>query len=102
MKKIFLGIVLSFGIIAQSYSQDTLRFANCGFEEWTTESGYSVLGLLTFFSSYVHPTTWDRPYYHMNKQVTKYGITTTINTDVKDIYVAITGDQCALTDIHIE
>ncbi|MBP1584792.1 MAG: HD-GYP domain-containing protein [Lachnospiraceae bacterium] len=27
---------------------------------------------------------------------------TTINTDVRDIYVAITGDQCALTDIHIE
>ncbi len=28
--------------------------------------------------------------------------TTVINTDVKDIYVALTGDQCALTNIRIE
>jgi hypothetical protein len=26
---------------------------------------------------------------------------TVINDDVKDIYAAITGDQCAITDIHI-
>ncbi|MCR5675632.1 MAG: HD domain-containing protein [Lachnospiraceae bacterium] len=27
---------------------------------------------------------------------------TTIHDDVKDVYVALTGDQCAITDIHIE
>ena len=87
MKKIFLGIVLSFGLIAQSYSQDTLRFANCGFEDWKEEPGYKVKGIVTFFSSYEHPTSWDRPYYYMNKTVsTTVGgiipITVTIDTNV--------------------
>ena len=89
MKKIFLGIVLSFGIIAQSYSQDTLRFANSGFEEWTTEPGYDVnvdLGFFTlpvnFYGEYVHPNSWDRPYYHMNKNATISGAKVTVNTDV--------------------
>lgn len=79
----FLGV---FGV----YSQDTLRFANSGFEDWINESGYTVHtspidANLNFFGGYVRPSEWNRAYYHMNKTITKkviINITATIDTDV--------------------
>ena len=65
----FLGV---FGV----YSQDTLRFANSGFEDWINESGYTVHtspidANLNFFGGYVRPSEWNRAYYHMNKTISK-------------------------------
>ena len=91
MKKFLLSIILFcflgvFGV----YSQDTLRFANSGFEDWINESGYTVHtspidANLNFFGGYVRPSEWNRAYYHMNKTITKkviINITATIDTDV--------------------
>ena len=90
MKKFFLCILLCSIGVWGAYSQDTLRFANSGFEDWITESGYTVHtspidANLKFFNDYVRPAEWNRAYYHMNKTITKnviITITATIDTDV--------------------
>ena len=91
MKKYLLCIFLFFFLgVFGVYSQDTLRFANSGFEDWINESGYTVHtspidANLNFFGGYVRPSEWNRAYYHMNKTITKkviINITATIDTDV--------------------
>ena len=91
MKKFLLSIHLfCFLGVFGAYSQDTLRFANSGFEDWINESGYTVHtspidANLNFFGGYVRPSEWNRAYYHMNKTITKkviINITATIDTDV--------------------
>ncbi|MBR5028050.1 MAG: T9SS type A sorting domain-containing protein [Bacteroidales bacterium] len=58
MRKITTFLATCLLTVSLASAQQTMSITNGSFEQWTTTQGYSVMGTIQLFDSYITPTGW--------------------------------------------
>jgi hypothetical protein len=83
MKKTFLPLIIGIlSFFTLPANAQTNPIPNNSFENWSTGQAYSVMNMLTLFNAFNYPTSWDYLKYPVNENISLYGMTIPINTDI--------------------